>query len=108
MLRGHFAEFLNESSPARLRILIVPTCVGLRYGHLQTWLEAFLGSVESETSVLNVPSPSQLELMLSGFTYSTPSLLGRTHPSVRISYRSEEHTSELQSRFDLVCRLLLE
>src|SRR5699024_8547237 len=25
-----------------------------------------------------------------------------------ILYRSEEHTSELQSRFDLVCRLLLE
>src|SRR5699024_11897433 len=25
-----------------------------------------------------------------------------------ISIRSEEHTSELQSRFDLVCRLLLE
>src|SRR5438067_10790944 len=24
------------------------------------------------------------------------------------SHRSEEHTSELQSRFDLVCRLLLE
>src|SRR5437868_14273426 len=29
-------------------------------------------------------------------------LLRRTEP------RSEEHTSELQSRFDLVCRLLLE
>src|SRR6266513_4151882 len=27
---------------------------------------------------------------------------------VRSSLRSEEHTSELQSRFDLVCRLLLE
>src|SRR5699024_11606406 len=26
----------------------------------------------------------------------------------RFSPRSEEHTSELQSRFDLVCRLLLE
>src|SRR5699024_12765114 len=26
----------------------------------------------------------------------------------RGNYRSEEHTSELQSRFDLVCRLLLE
>src|SRR5207249_10981362 len=25
-----------------------------------------------------------------------------------VSVRSEEHTSELQSRFDLVCRLLLE
>src|SRR6266513_744421 len=27
---------------------------------------------------------------------------------VRSTNRSEEHTSELQSRFDLVCRLLLE
>src|SRR5699024_12001485 len=27
---------------------------------------------------------------------------------LRPSQRSEEHTSELQSRFDLVCRLLLE
>src|SRR5437867_8996258 len=26
----------------------------------------------------------------------------------RLTQRSEEHTSELQSRFDLVCRLLLE
>src|SRR5699024_12565330 len=26
----------------------------------------------------------------------------------QFSFRSEEHTSELQSRFDLVCRLLLE
>src|SRR5437868_12152260 len=29
-------------------------------------------------------------------------------PSARSRTRSEEHTSELQSRFDLVCRLLLE
>src|SRR5699024_2755451 len=29
-------------------------------------------------------------------------------PANRESRRSEEHTSELQSRFDLVCRLLLE
>src|SRR5699024_4494497 len=27
--------------------------------------------------------------------------------SIATSFRSEEHTSELQSRFDLVCRLLL-
>src|SRR5699024_12369118 len=27
---------------------------------------------------------------------------------IRLEARSEEHTSELQSRFDLVCRLLLE
>src|SRR5437868_13140425 len=29
-------------------------------------------------------------------------------PSILAELRSEEHTSELQSRFDLVCRLLLE
>src|SRR2546429_7148750 len=29
-------------------------------------------------------------------------------PSIRPSIRSEEHTSELQSRLHLVCRLLLE
>ena len=34
-LRGHFAEFLNEGSLARLGILSPPTCVGFRYGHLQ-------------------------------------------------------------------------
>src|SRR5207249_10303519 len=32
-------------------------------------------------------------------------IVGEHDPSSR---RSEEHTSELQSRFDLVCRLLLE
>src|SRR5207249_9610817 len=34
--------------------------------------------------------------------------LRRTHHLERRDVRSEEHTSELQSRFDLVCRLLLE
>src|SRR5699024_11831944 len=31
-----------------------------------------------------------------------------TSITARLRTRSEEHTSELQSRFDLVCRLLLE
>src|SRR5438034_5611346 len=33
---------------------------------------------------------------------------GRTYKRRKDSYRSEEHTSELQSHSDLVCRLLLE
>src|SRR5699024_5066721 len=32
-LRGYFAEFLNESSPAHLLILSIPTCVVFVYGH---------------------------------------------------------------------------
>ena len=50
-LRDHFAEFLNESYFERLRILSSPTCVGLRYGHLVSRLEVFLGSIESESSL---------------------------------------------------------
>src|SRR5260221_8787285 len=34
--------------------------------------------------------------------------LGNHQPLLKSIYRSEEHTSELQSHSDLVCRLLLE
>ena len=61
-LRGHFAEFLNEGSLARLRILTPPTCVGLRYGHQLSSLEVFLDSLGLATSVLVFPP-----LNLSGF-----------------------------------------
>ena len=46
-LRCDFAEFLNQGSLNRLRILSLPTCVGLRYDHLIISLEAFLVSVGS-------------------------------------------------------------
>src|SRR2546428_6556607 len=37
-----------------------------------------------------------------------PELAGTRSSFSPLQYRSEEHTSELQSRSDLVCRLLLE
>ena len=46
-LRCQFAEFLNQSSLERLRILTLPTCVGLRYDHHIDSLEAFLGIMGS-------------------------------------------------------------
>ena len=49
-LRTQFAEFLDQGSLDRLRILYVPTCVGLGYGHLDHSLEAFLGSIGSLAS----------------------------------------------------------
>src|SRR2546429_5829634 len=41
-----------------------------------------------------------------GLEPATPGVTGRY--SNQLNYRSEEHTSELQSRLHLVCRLLLE
>src|SRR5699024_12085958 len=53
-------------------------------------------SRHSRCSSINTPDRMTDE----GFTLSSPAYFG--------AVRSEEHTSELQSRFDLVCRLLLE
>ena len=61
-LRCHFAEFLNQGSLTRLRILSSPTCVGLRYGHLGNSLEAFLGSLGS-TSLRGYPLPHHLSAL---------------------------------------------
>lgn len=49
-LRGHFAEFLNHSSPERLSILNLTTCVGLGYGPNMHSLEAFLDSTSTPHS----------------------------------------------------------
>src|SRR2546427_11016329 len=47
--------------------------------------------------------PYSARMMGEGSTMTTPAL-----PSMMIQSRSEEHTSELQSQSNLVCRLLLE
>src|SRR5437868_12899294 len=52
-----------------------------------------------QTCALPISSPS------SPSCPTTTPAAGRSRPATT---RSEEHTSELQSRFDLVCRLLLE
>src|SRR5207247_10864372 len=49
-------------------------------------------------------------LQKSGGTHLASNFRGSTFDKIKIALqmRSEEHTSELQSRVDLVCRLLLE
>src|SRR5699024_11556169 len=49
-----------------------------------------------------------LRLFLHIFAAVIPEQKGDAHFPILLIVRSEEHTSELQSRFDLVCRLLLE
>src|SRR2546422_4419736 len=55
-------------------------------------------------SVYSRPISNQFADMASS---PTPQGRWRAHPD-RVTQRSEEHTSELQSRLHLVCRLLLE
>src|SRR5690349_22537688 len=52
--------------------------------------------------------PASRSEAVSRSTRRTPPTLAGCSPAPAGSSRSEEHTSELQSRRDLVCRLLLE
>src|SRR5699024_12534373 len=60
-----------------------------------------------------LPISSAISMLMNIPSSSTASLRGsitfliQHPPKVGSGMRSEEHTSELQSRFDLVCRLLL-
>src|SRR5438067_4311866 len=61
------------------------------------------------TTLFRSVSPRQIEKWADRFELNL--FTGRTRQEFSFTFdrwRSEEHTSELQSRFDLVCRLLLE
>src|SRR2546430_6497036 len=70
-------------------------------------------TMTGDVAVENVPSPfpnrivTVLSLRFTTARSSSPSLLKSPRTSVK-GPRSEEHTSELQSQSNLVCRLLLE
>ena len=84
-LRGQFAEFLHHSSPERLGILYLTTCVGLGYGPRGSSLEAFLGSIGSSTSPGSAPH-QVLGIMRYGFTYTSPYTLAPGLPSPGMDY----------------------
>src|SRR5699024_12307385 len=99
----HFSRCPTISPPSRPTLLPYTTlfrsfCVSpLARSIIQTWPFSFL-------KARRLPSGDQAG------AYSAPgrSVTCCVSPvSTFMTYRSEEHTSELQSRFDLVCRLLL-
>src|SRR5699024_12123594 len=84
--------------------------VSIAHGRMnETELESvMLGFLENESDVL--VSTSIIETGVDIPNVNTLIVYNADHMGLSQLYqiRSEEHTSELQSRFDLVCRLLLE
>src|SRR5699024_11603496 len=88
-----------------------------RSSDLYATLAALLGSLVSRVEDVNQMIMPMTILIVIGFIIAASGLgnpeLGYLKISSYIPFfspfvmRSEEHTSELQSRFDLVCRLLL-
>src|SRR5699024_11785552 len=66
-------------------------------------------TIRAKNSFINIP-PIAILRQVRGYVIIFQNL--KQHSTNSINHlslmRSEEHTSELQSRFDLVCRLLLE
>src|SRR5699024_11972773 len=60
--------------------------------------------------LLSISLVLTLELINTAIESTIDMITKEYHPLAKVAkdIRSEEHTSELQSRFDLVCRLLLE
>ena len=82
-LRGHFAEFLNNASPAGLRILSSSTCVGLRYGYVHhysgfSWHMAhalpYFSSVHITPLHCRTDLPTRLLLRLYRLSHFRPTL----------------------------------
>src|SRR5207249_7646998 len=84
---------------------------GVKFISYAVWWvrQAVLKALAEQTRSVRIPlnQNSQLIRMSRTETYLSQEL-GREPTDNEIARRSEEHTSELQSRFDLVCRLLLE
>src|SRR5699024_12256875 len=97
----------------RLRIRPPPSSTLFPYTTLfrSQWWD--LARLEARSSVASLNSSD--DIAESGFSWShdlsqvkSGVLVKWREPLAERKWRSEEHTSELQSRFDIVCRLLLE
>ena len=97
-LRGHFAEFLNNTSPVGLRILSSSTCVGFRYGLMESnsgfsrqlaHRLPYSCSVHVTSSDCSAVFPALLlSPLVPGFPFPAPALSLRPHSSVSIRYRN--------------------
>ena len=98
-LRDHFAEFLNNTSPAGLRILSSSTCVGLRYGYIWSYsgFSRQYGFTRFATSI-SLPITLQLPATVLPLAYAfvlglvfpfpARAILLCPHSSVHMQYRN--------------------
>jgi hypothetical protein len=61
-LRDHYAEFLDHVSLVHLRLLALPTCVGLRYGRPRSSPAGFSCVSTPQDSTLGLPPRSRTPL----------------------------------------------
>ena len=93
-LRGHFAEFLNNASPAGLRILSSSTCVGLRYGFC-LYNSGFSWHMAHELLYCKF-DPHHVFALRSGFAYFSATSLVPVFPFPALTFHMRPHSSDKQ------------
>src|SRR3712207_8841482 len=94
--------FFNDTAPTEIYPLSLHDALPISIAALVHAVQAPIARPRSSGSKTIVMIASVLG------TSSAPAIPWSARPTIRTSVRSEEHTSELQSRQYLVCRLLLE
>src|SRR5207249_5718858 len=94
-----------NSLPTRRSSDLVDIMEGLKWLKNGTEL-LWLSERDGWRHAYSIPLDGRAARLITPGDFDVISVTG-ADPSGQWLYRSEEHTSELQSRFDLVCRLLL-
>src|SRR2546427_1966116 len=90
------------------RILNLVSLFVLAYG-LPGWAEDLaIGVVEPQKVLDGTTAGKQVKDALADYVNTRQRLIESEEQDIKAMERSEEHTSELQSQSNLVCRLLLE
>src|SRR5437867_8297177 len=100
-MRAANRRVLDRATLVILAALVVGSALGPMLWAISTSLKNEVNAVSAIPSL--IPSPATFSNYLSVFSHKTFVI-----ELLNSILRSEEHTSELQSPYDLVCRLLLE
>ena len=90
-LRGHFAEFLNNTSPVGLWIFSSSTCVGLRYGY-NVHNSGFSRQPAHQLRYFYF-APHHVFRLNSGFAYCSPTSLAPAFPFPACALHTCPHSS---------------
>src|SRR5260221_6004633 len=108
-----FFFFFNDTATTEIYTLSLHDALPISQTDFQTGVPSAtvdLNTSPGDVTLSNAPAVDQSNTAgtSTGTGFGTPNWCGQTFiPALVPAVRSEEHTSELQSHSDLVCRLLL-
>ena len=102
-LRGHFAEFLGNASPAGLRVLPPSTCVGFRYGYSMIYSGFSWHALYGLRYFLSLHITGLASARRSSLPCTSPACTGLPFPGSRFLHASPHFLSYSSTGFSTCC-----